>query len=61
MASTDTVSNAEKYSGWYVPDLTSVSDHTRMMLEDYSKVEPEKVVDHVNNIVSIPIIVLTTA
>ena len=46
--------NAERHKQWYDDDLTEINEPMRRLLETYSKVEPNKVVEHVNDLVGIP-------
>ncbi|KAG6355007.1 hypothetical protein INS49_004088 [Diaporthe citri] len=46
MAATNETSHPERNKGWYQEDLTEINQPMRDLLENYSKVPREKVVNH---------------
>ena len=50
--------NAGRHKQWYDDDLAEVNAPIRKLLQTYSKVAPEEVVPHVNNIVTFHISIL---
>lgn len=52
MAATNDDRNTERHQKWYEPDLDEVNPQIRHLLENYSKISPLHVVNHVNEIVS---------
>ena len=53
MAANAVTSMPERHNKWYQDDVTEVNEPIRKLLESYSKVPSDKVVEHVNTIVSI--------
>ena len=51
MAATYDPDNIERQKQWYDDDVTAVNTPMRKLLKNYSKVTPERVVPHVNEIV----------
>lgn len=43
----------ERHAEWYDPDITEAPAAIRTLLESYSKVAPDQVVSHINDIVSV--------
>lgn len=41
-----------KNVGWYTPTLENISDAQRDLLENYSKIEPDRVIPHILEVVS---------
>lgn len=52
MAATNETSDVARNKGWYQEDLNEINEPMRNLLEKYSKVPSNEVVQHVNNIVS---------
>lgn len=47
----DNVAQQERHSEWYGPQIVEAPPPIRQLLESYSHVPSEKVVDHINKIV----------
>lgn len=41
------VGNRDKNVGWYLADPPNLSDSTRDVLENYSHIQPDQVIEHV--------------
>lgn len=54
MAATNGTDSVERHQEWYDPDITSINQEMRSLLENYSAMEPDAVVKHVNDIVGLP-------
>jgi len=46
------IGSRDKSVGWYMPTLESITDAQRDLLENYSKIAPERVISHLFEIVS---------
>lgn len=46
------IGSRDKSVGWYMPTLESITDDQRDLLENYSKIAPERVISHLFEIVS---------
>jgi hypothetical protein len=46
------IGSRDKSVGWYLPTLESITDAQRDLLENYSKIAPERVISHLFEIVS---------
>lgn len=46
------IGSRDKSVGWYTPTLDSITDEQQDLLENYSKIAPERVVPQLSEIVS---------